>query len=222
MGMGRVELPDGCYGVPDPHDGRRLTFWVVRSRRLKVWPPDVRYAPFPPSGMNSVEREDWYQQVYYPWKRAVVADIAADPGGASVVFRQEAPRAAEVPADYGARRRVRRLRLDGPAGGSRRVTERQLRLAGQRDRAVALRKAGSSYTEIATELAVSKTTAHRYVQAASGGPAHRALLLMRADELGRSLAAARLWSGDPLQQERIAVLLAEVERLRGVIRGEEL
>lgn len=218
MGLGRVELPDGCFGAPDPLDERKLTFWVVRSGRLKVWPPHVRYAPFPPVGVGRAEREAWYQSTYYPWLRSVVAEIGADLRAAEALFRAEAPFADGVPADYGARRRGPRSCPPRPRR-ARRVTERQIRLAGQREQAVALRRVGLSFAEIASTLGISKTTAYRWVQFAASGRATKALMLDRANELAGSLVAAT-WASEGEQAERARVLLAEVRLLRDRLRRD--
>lgn len=220
MGIGRVDLPDGRFGVPDPRGGSRWTFWVVRSGRLKTWPPGVRYAPYPPSTVRRDTRQDWYDDVYFPWMYEVIASIRADLDRAAAEFTRRAPLADRVPPNYGARSRSRPLRLDR-VPRPRRVTQRQRERAAAREQAVALHKAGRSYGQIAVELSVSKTTAYRYVKGgAAEGPGYRALLLDRINEVGRGLAAAQMWSVDPQEQERIAGMLADVHRLRGVIRGE--
>lgn len=220
MGIGKVDLPDGRYGTPDPRSAGRWTFWVVRSGRLKTWPPGVRYAPYPPSSLRADTRQDWYDANYFPWVYDVIAAIGADLEGAAAAFVLRAPHADKVPADYGARKRYRPLRLDR-VPRPRRVTQRQRERAVAREQAVALRKAGMSYAEIGRALSVSKTTAYRYVKGgAADGPAHRAMLLDRLNELGRGLTAAQMWSADPREQEQITGMLAEVHRLRGVVRGE--
>lgn len=222
MGLGKVDLPDGRYGVPDPRNGSKWTFWVVRSGRLKVWPPGVRYAPYPPSWLRRDTRQDWYDEVYFPWVFEVIAEIGADLDAAALAFTRRAPLADRVPANYGARQRSRPLRLD-QSPRPRRVTQRQRERAAAREQAVALHKAGKSYAEIAVELMVSKTTAHRYVKGgAADGPAHRAMLLDRLNELGRGLAAAKVWSADPQERERIAERLAEIHQLRERLSKEAL
>jgi hypothetical protein len=93
---------DGWFAATDPDDRGRMTFWRVERGRMHSYPGDVRWPPSPPrfeaesKAERALLRDDWYAEVYWPWKRAVRDAIVADPDGASRAFRARYPAASTV------------------------------------------------------------------------------------------------------------------------------
>ncbi|MFY1673688.1 hypothetical protein ACN27G_27640 [Plantactinospora sp. WMMB334] len=157
----------GRYAVRDPDDDGRWTYWRVeavgRSRReLRPWPPDVRWypnrPPYPadlPKEQRAAWRQEWYDRVYFGWKEAVVAAIAADPQAAADAFAEHAP-SAVLPE----RRKPRRRK---PEPWERRVAPSSRKRADDRILAAALKLAGLSFAEVGRVLDLPKTTAIRRV-----------------------------------------------------------
>ncbi|BCJ65130.1 hypothetical protein [Polymorphospora rubra] len=125
-----AHLPLGRYAARDPDDASRWTYWRVepsgRSKVLRPWPVDERWAPlrppYPP-GLSKADRkqwsEAWYSRVYFVWKEAVIAAIAADPEKAAAEFVAHAP--FDRSNDENARATAAGGRTDRPrafAGGS--------------------------------------------------------------------------------------------------------
>jgi hypothetical protein len=156
-------LPLGRYAVPDPDDEDRMTYWRVeesgRHRVLRPWPADVRWAPWRPPYPEGLDREQrrewsqrWYDEVFFGWKDAVIAAIAADHQAAADEFARSAP-TADLPEPVRKRPRVR-VR-------PKPVSKKQRQIAAEALLAEALRRAGMSERGIAGELGLPKTTAHR-------------------------------------------------------------
>ncbi|PZT74492.1 MULTISPECIES: hypothetical protein [unclassified Streptomyces] len=156
-------LPDGTYAVPDPDDPDTLTLWKVTAGSLDAWPPRRRWAPRmppPPAGLSPGERrehrERWYAAVYWPWKVAVAASIADDPGRAADRFRDAVP--AEEKPDAVLRRALAELGF--PYGADARSYAEQCAQE-QRERVDAARTmvaAGFSLSTVGRLLRVSKST----------------------------------------------------------------
>ena len=153
-------LPDGEFGVPDPDDPSTVTLWRVDRGRMTAWPPGRRWAPRPPAGTRDMpveerreRRELWYRQVYWPWKAAVVAEIARAPRTCTGLFESVVPpqeRPDVVLADLLAARKQR-------------AEERRRREQARRDTLLTcavLAAAGLSYRRIGRGLGVPSSTAH--------------------------------------------------------------
>jgi hypothetical protein len=145
-------------------------------------------------------RQGWYENVYWPWLRALADAVLADPEGCAAAFdRVHDTVPLPDPPRWGGGDRVRSGESRRPEASAERlarlVAERRRREESQRIReeqtlALALREAGRSVRQIAAELGVSKSTAHR--RAGGGGSAGSraaaiALLMVRAGDLEASL-----------------------------------
>jgi hypothetical protein len=146
------------YCVPDPDDGSRATFWWVDAAgALHRWPPGTRWEPDPPrfEGPDRVDQRDgWYEDVYWPWKRAVAEAIEANPESAAVRFAVRYP-AAEFPSPR--------------ASLSRAETGReQQRRRYEEVTAAARARRGASVRQVAGQLGVAWATARARIAAGSG------------------------------------------------------
>jgi hypothetical protein len=215
----RTPLPDGRYGVADPDQPDKLTFWVVRGSKLTPWPNGVRYAPLPPRWIRDpVERQDWYDTSYFPWRDRVVDAIASDPTGATELFDWQAP-GGPVPHDFGApKRRGPRPR---PWPSRRRVSIKQRRRGERQVIAVVLHQAGRSYAEIAGALDVPKTTAFRLVNTPAAGSrlSAAALVLARAEQVLTHLGMV-LVTAEPVDKELIEQWVTDLQVAAGTLRRE--
>jgi hypothetical protein len=187
----RDPLPNGTYAVPDPDKPGIITLWLVRAGNLSAWPRDQRWAPFPPRAPEGLTREekaawrqDWYDDVYFPWKDRVIAAIAADPELASrrfddLVTESERP----GPDDFRPRRRKPSpsYRSSGifPSSGKKRKRDKE---AEQAFRAATLADAGMPVRRVADILEISRMTAWRRIQ---DGRAEHAELLRRMHMMKR-------------------------------------
>lgn len=152
-----MTVPDGTYGAPDPTDPATVTLWTIRKGEMSAWPRGQRWAPFPPTpppGLDRDERaewrDDWYADVYWPWKTAVIEAIISDPDTAAARFAQLVPE-DERPAQPAPK----------PPRRPRKTAE-QLR---QELEAIALYRAGRTVAEVAVALDLSKATAWRRIRA---------------------------------------------------------
>ena len=111
-----VTAGPGYYAVADPTDGRVMTYWHVdRDGAMHRYPPGARYEPMPPESLldfadrdtRRLARQEWYADVYFPWKSAVVEEINADPVAARAAFALRYPEALAIEAERAARRRQR-------------------------------------------------------------------------------------------------------------------
>jgi hypothetical protein len=221
-------VPAGRYAVvdPDPGQGERWTLWSTRDGRLRDFPEGTRWRPMPPrfEGLKGDARreakDDWYADVYWPWRRAVAAAVLADPGATAEDFRRVSG-SVPIPdppnwgggakADRAHRLRSRPLKqVSAESEAARRRREEQTL-------ATVLASAGKSVREIAFELGVSKSTAQRRTQSA-GLPASntvaRALLLLKVGDLERIYAQP----GGSADEAARTAALADLDRIRGILR----
>ncbi|GAU71437.1 putative DNA-binding protein [Streptomyces sp. NBRC 110611] len=99
-------LPDGEYGVPNPHDSSVMTLWRIDRGKLSAWPPGERWAPRPPAGTRDMPHEEhrarrdaFYRETYWPWKAAVVEEIARAPRICAALFWSDSSVAAILAAE---------------------------------------------------------------------------------------------------------------------------
>jgi hypothetical protein len=228
-------LPVGEFAVRDPGDAERWTFWRVVAltksgsrKALRTWPPHVRWAPerppYPPGLESREERRDWsdgwYETVYWPWKDAVVAEIAARPVSCASDFAEFAPD-AELPPPPPPRKRARPIAVRKRARpiAVRKPTAKQTRVAEERLIANALRLAGLSFAEVGETLGLPKTTAIRRL--VEGTPSEKlpdvlaqVMLAMDIERLQERLAVLLVRSATPDQRERLLAQAAGLEALR--------
>lgn len=218
-------VPDGRYLVAAP-DGGRPTLWTASRGALSDYPKGVRWRPVPPrfpdlhGDARRDARDDWYQAVYWPWRRAVAEAVLADVEGAADAFRQ---RAGSIdlpdPPDWGTpahdRTRSPRVRKTVQAAAAR--TSTRQRLMEERVLAAALREQGKSVRQIASELGVSKSTAARRAELATNVPAGvvaKAVLLVRVSDLETAFRQ----DGPNVDPARRAAALEDLSTLREAIR----
>lgn len=217
-------LPEGLYAVPSPSEPDMITFWFVRGGRLRDWPEGSRWRPVrPPYPEHLTDRQSrrdwndaWYDEVYFPWKDAVIEAIAADPEEAAAEFRRIEPDAT-MPVKGPPVPRPKRDRVP-----VKRMTAEQRRLAEQRLIATALKAAGLSYSEVAGALDLPRTTAIRRVQVgrAVGQPTvgmviGDALLSVQIGDLAAKTRQAALEAKTPDDVKALRERLARLEELRG-------
>jgi hypothetical protein len=90
----RPEIPDGYYAVPDPNDPAVLTAWRAVNGHLKPAPVGAKWGPVlykrDVAGMSPLDRQRyvsaWFNDVRWPWDRAVRAAIVADPEAAGALY----------------------------------------------------------------------------------------------------------------------------------------
>jgi hypothetical protein len=217
-------LPEGRFAVPDPDDPGRMTYWRVESitvsgskKELRPWPADVRWAPLRPPYPPDLDKEqrrqwsqDWYDDVYFGWKDAVIAAIAADPQTAADEFARSSPMAdLPEPTKARARQRVR----------AKPMSRKARQVAAERLMAEALRKVGMSERGVAAEMGLPKTTARRRLQGGQVADGLAAVFLEAriARLMVQVLDAAQSASPDDLP--RLQAQLEQIKRLQATAAG---
>ena len=219
-------VPAGHYAVvdPDPDTDGRWTLWSTRQGRLRDFPEGVRWRPVPPRFEDLVgparraAKEGWYADVYWAWRRDVAEAVLADPEGAAAAFRRVSSSVPlPDPPRWGGGSRVDKPRSVRPkpvkvrgaaSDASRRRREEEMLAA-------ALSSSGKSIREIAAELGVSKSTAHRRIEPGglpSSNAVARALLLLKVTDL------ERVWARGDADEGQKAAAMADLERIRGILR----
>ncbi|MEV4511384.1 hypothetical protein AB0K00_20705 [Dactylosporangium sp. NPDC049525] len=100
----------GGFAVPDPHDPDTMTYWWCDVGVMTPYPFGTRWAPLPPRfGAASRDerrelRNDWYSEVYWPWKVQVADTILADLASARARFAAAYPTVTLVKPPTVARR----------------------------------------------------------------------------------------------------------------------
>lgn len=220
--MRPVDVPDGLYAVEDP--GGRMTFWSVRSGKVRDYPETTRWRPLPPpytEGLGTEgyrqSRQEWYDTVYAEWVATVLAAIEDDPDGAAQRFEEEWGPHVELPEPKYSGRKIGRRRTPKPP---RPIAESKQAAIEQQLLASAMKQAGRSYAEIGELLDLPKTTAWRRVtrQASTADDVvARALLLVRASELLTELRSGRIMAKASISTEvdpdRLSKWIAALEEL---------
>lgn len=221
-------VPQGMFAVvdPDPAERGRWTLWSTKQGRLRDYPEGVRWRPCPPrfdeltGDARREARDSWYTDVYWPWRRDVAEAVLADPVGAADAFRRVSGSVPlPDPPRWGGGEKVGRVRpvrlspLRIPGAESEAARRRRE----EKTLAAVLSSAGKSVREIAIELGVSKSTAHRRAQSdglPTSNAVARALLLMKVGDLERLYARGDSGADDA----RMAAALADLDRIRGILR----
>ncbi|MFJ3094640.1 helix-turn-helix domain-containing protein [Streptomyces hydrogenans] len=164
----RPQLPTpplGTYAVPDPDDPDVITLWRSTGTSLTPWPPGQRWAPYPPRTSAAMPRPErvaartrWYASRYWPWKRAVVNAILADPQRAARRFADLVPD-GERPAP----------RVEPLDSRRQEAADRAARAdwAARALIAATLISRGWSYSRVASRLGVARSTAWRWARIAA-------------------------------------------------------
>lgn len=213
----------GTFAVPDPDDPDRMTFWTAGGGRLNPWPDGMRWAPLPPKFDRSdpdrkQQVDDFYAEVYHPWKRRVIDAINADREAATERF-QEFHGNVELPPVP-----VRSPRA--PRSGRRRSAndEVQRRRIEEQLLTAILRNAGQSYGQVADLLGIPKTTAYRREREAvakvgADNVLVWSLLLVRATDIETTLRTALITQTGPVDADRVERWVADLNESCRLLRS---
>lgn len=171
----------------------------------------------------------WYADVYWPWRRALADAVLADPEGCAAEFDRvhgsvplpDPPRwggGGRVEKPVGSSRRGMTAEGTSRLVADRRRREEQQRIREEQTLALALAGAGRSVRQIAVDLGVSKSTAHRRAAAAGSVGARAAaiaLLTVRLADLEVAYAKDRTGAEREAAVADLGRLREELRRLSG-------